>query len=204
MISFSNKFFILSFCLLFSKSFCFCQELPQTNYEVTKIIFEKFSKKIFAELTKLPDTIFVIRGTEHPTFPHLESYLITELTSKGYRFISTSNQTDYPLIELIVDKYRIVYSNKLETKKRVERKVQLAVTALIKKKGIPVQPIKFETEQNDTISVDFIEYIERDGTPFKAEIPKEEETFVEKYIEPIIVIASSAIAILIFFTVRSK
>lgn len=204
MTNFSNKFLILSFCILLFISQSFCQEFPQTNYEITKKILEKFVEKLSGELIKLPDSAFVILGTEHPIFPHLESYLITELTNKGYRFFPTNNPKEFPIIELIIEKYKIVYSKKIETKNRLKRKVEVVITALIKKEDIPVQPVKFETEHNDTISVDFFDYIERDGTPFKAEKPSEEETFVEKYIEPIIVIASSAIAILIFFTVRSK
>jgi hypothetical protein len=84
------------------------------------------------------------------------------------------------------------------------RGVELDIITLLKNSDASVVSINFKKSFSDTLTFNDIDVVERDGTPFTAPRPKEPENFLKKYFEPIVVIGSTALAILLFFTIRSK
>jgi len=177
--------------------------LPRTNLELTQLLIQKFVEKLYLELQKFPDSTYSIKAVNHPISQYIEGMVVSELSNRNLRFYNSESDT-IARIEVIVNQFKIEYTKIPNEESKLKRTIKFSVTSLLKKKNSPVSPIKFEHLEGDTIDEDLVGYIERDGEPFKGELPPEKETFFDQYIEPIVVILSSAIVVLLFFSVRSK
>jgi len=197
------KLLLIVFCIPSSLPVQANDPLPRTNFEQTQSLIKKFAEKIYIELQKFPDSSYSIKCTNHPLSQYIEGILISELSTRNLRFYYSESDT-IPKLELLVNQFRIEYAKIPDGKNKLKRTIAFSVSALIKMKSLPINPFKFDTLATDTIDVESIGYIERDGSPFKGELPAEKETFFDRYIEPIVVIVSSALVVLLFFSVRSK
>jgi hypothetical protein len=207
------KLLLIVFCISSSLPVQANDPLPRTNFEQTQSLIKKFAEKIYIELQKFPDSPYSIKCTNHPisqyiegirrNSQYIEGILISELSTRNLRFYYSESDTISKL-ELLVNQFRIEYAKIPDEKNKLKRTIAFSVSALIKRKSLAINPFKFDTLATDTIDVESIGYIERDGSPFKGELPPEKETFFDRYIEPIVVIVSSALVVLLFFSVRSK
>ena len=88
----------------------------------------------------------------------------------------------------------------------VNRRITVELTAIIEPKNEPMRLIhKQNYEFNDQIKLEDIDKLQKSPYQFdKGEIPEEESTFYDSYLQPIIFIGTAIITIAILFTVRSS
>jgi hypothetical protein len=83
----------------------------------------------------------------------------------------------------------------------MQRKIDLSGSYSISKETVISE--RFDYAYIDTVSVDDAKAIENPSFPFtQAEIPS--EPFFSSLLEPAIAIGSAALAVILFFTIRSK
>lgn len=197
--------FFLFFCTdLNSKSF-----LPETNFA----IFNKFSSQYIDYFEKeicsshnQKDSIITFSIIKSPYSAYFETILVGELTAKGWRLrsydlVNSNNiSTQYTFAIFSFD----IKYNKMPKENKIERNVQIDFRCIENSQTTSLRPINKVITFSDTIPEELLDYIEKEGAPFTAPKPKDEATFVEKFIEPIGIISASALIILLFFSIRSN
>ncbi|MCX7880042.1 MAG: hypothetical protein N2517_05220 [Ignavibacteria bacterium] len=201
-----NKLFIVS-CLafLFFENSIFSANETRTNLEIVDELITNIARKISLSLDTISDnrTIY-INVDEHPLKNLSES--IFKSTLSNYNFKLTSVKENLTQLNISITKYRIYYRESKDNQdlKQYERTVSLKMIASISSEEGQTFAYSFQEEFKDALSYDDIPLVEKDGVIFFGEKPKEQESFLKKYLEPIIVISSSIVALVLFFTIRTK
>lgn len=187
-----------------SKSF-----LPRTNFDIFNKLsseyIDYFEKEI-RSFNNQQDSIITFSIIKNPYSYYFETILVEKLTSKGWRLryydldISNDFSTQYTFAIFSFD---INYS-KIPKENIIERKIKIDFRCTENSRTSFLCPINKVITFTDTIPEELIDYIEKEGTPFTASKPKDEATFIEKFIEPIGIIGASALIILLFFSIRSN
>jgi hypothetical protein len=130
--------------------------------------------------------------------------IISSITKKN-KSIVDSNIKDALTINYVIDKagvqYEDMFRDGLLGDEKVPRILELKGNYLIKNSKETVKT--FEYSYADTISVDEIKSVENISYPFtQAEVPA--EPFFSNLWEPVIAIGAAAVAVYLFFSVRSK
>ena len=130
--------------------------------------------------------------------------IISSITKKN-KSIVDSNIKDALTINYVIDKagvqYEDMFRDGLLGDEKVPRILELKGNYLIKNSKETVKT--FEYFYADTISVDEIKSVENISYPFtQAEVPA--EPFFSNLWEPVIAIGAAAVAVYLFFSVRSK
>lgn len=192
---------LFSLCVFFSTDLVCEINLP-SNKEITLRLINDFIDTLAKSLVE--GKYWVEIGT-NPISSVLESNIISKLSERQLQFY-TFNCDSCTNLLISVNKFEISYKRIRREKptNQIIRKLDLGLTALIKPPHSIVRTIEFYKTFSDTLTSEQIDNIERDGVPFTAQRPKEPENFIKKYFEPMIIIASTTLAILLFFTVRAK
>jgi len=179
-------------------------DLP-TNKEITYSFIEEFSDTLSKLIQTTNKTSFSIITLNHPLSNFLESVIIPKLHTQGYKFHAGLNDTTVA-IQISVNKYNVSYKRIVREKptNQIIRKIEIEIASLLKTPDGAIEPKVYQKMYQDTVAEENLDYVEKDGAPFTGKKPKEPENFLKKYIEPIVIIGSSALAIFLFFTIRSK
>ncbi|MCX7908627.1 MAG: hypothetical protein N2560_03830 [Ignavibacteria bacterium] len=190
-------------------SFFLCIPSLTTQEEVissNKQIVLGFIKELADSLSIYPTNRYLhLKISTHSLSEFVESIIIERLSAKEFKFF-TFQCDSCTNIQLTIRKFDINYKRIIKEKPTnfIIRKVELEVVSLIKEPNSDIKPLLFVETYNDTINFENFDIVEKDGIPFTGKKPKEPENFLKKYIEPIVIIGSTALGVLLFFTIRSK
>lgn len=108
--------------------------------------------------------------------------------------------------KLKINTLNIAVNYKLLEDENVEREISVHINTIIESKEEPLKQIHNKAlKYNDLIKSHELNNIQRSPYTFdKAEIPKEDNSFYDNYLQPIIFIGTAIITIAILFTVRSN
>lgn len=190
-------FFFFCICLIFPQ-----EQLPPTNKEVLISFLNELSDTLIKNVPPKTMQLHIFRDSLSDL---VESIIVSKLSNFGYRFqLSTCDTCS--ILQIAIENYKINYKRLIRERptQLIFRKIEFNVVSLYKEPNLGIAPIIYNKIFSDTITTEFIDYVEREGSPFAGKKPKEPENFLKKYFEPIIIIGSSALAIFLFFTIRSK
>lgn len=191
--------------LIFTFDFCFSQSEIRTNKGIVINFINEFADTLSKQIDTTKNKIILIGTTNNALNEYLENIVVSRLNDSGFKFFLKSCDTCRKL-QISVNKFAIDYKRIRREKPTnlIVRTIELELIALIKDPETFIKSITYPKTYRDTISTDNFDFVEQDGAPFTAPKPKEPENFLKKYFEPIAIIGSTALAILLFFTVRSK
>ncbi len=191
-------------CLLLLLNYAYSSLVP-TNAELMQSIAENVSKEIVTKISQhSQDSSIVLSIEEHPFKQFFEYFLVKEFSTNGFRLFSSGKEgTALLKVNLFISNFDISYSPLLSSSDSLARKLQLSVTGIVRNSHGELFSISSSQISKDNISVDAIDWIEKDGVPFKGKSPETKLNFLERYIEPIIVVTASALIVILFFTIRS-
>lgn len=196
--------------LLFSGSILYPQEYDdrtKANLEIINTVLYNDFEKCIEYINLLgSDKIYLIHNDKKN---ETSEYIIKHFknTFISYKLI-TDESIKNPDYILQFENANITTNYKLEEKnlifkKYIQREIYCGFDFIIKDKDSILYKHKFSDLIRDTIDYKHIAYIETDNYKFtKGKIP--EEGFWDKYLIPGSAILISAIAIILFFTIRSK
>lgn len=202
-----KKFIIIFTIVLFIFEPVYPSDVPKSNIYIIDSIFnlsfDLLHKKI--EFYKI-DTICLQFHNHNADF-YLEKELLSKITKpiifkSPCNFISNNVYT----LNIIINSLLVDY-NKIETNNdQFKRKVIISLSySLIMPDKAMVSLPDFSSIYSDTISISDIKKIEFNQYDFaKGIIPDEEQSFFSKIIEPLAVVGSIIISLVLFFTVRSN
>lgn len=128
-----------------------------------------------------------------------------KLLSNGIKLVSQSLSSDDLLnVNFVIDNCSVDYGEPFRENFfgdfYIERNLKLSGNYLISSKPVL---IKLELTKTDTINADDYEKVENRSFPFTRGNPPKEPLF-SSLLEPVVAVGAAAIAVILFFSVRSK
>ena len=150
--------------------------------------------------------VIILTTTSSSTLEVLKPQVIKAFDSRGYELKTASNSSEpvvnYNLVYVKVE-YKNSFTDGLFGGALVERNVSINGFFTIIKSNKLSQPIEFTKTLTDTISVNEISALENKSLPFtQAQIPS--MPLLSNLWEPIAVVGTLIVTVILLFTVRSK
>lgn len=167
---------------------------------------KSITEEIIAQISRqLGDSAIVVSIEEHSFKPFFEYALVRELSMNGFKIFTSEKDSGVATkVTFIISNFDISYSPSINSDDSLVRELVLSVTGLLRNSRGEVFPLSSSRSTKDSISNDAIDWIERNGVPFKGRTAETKSNFLEKYIQPIVVVAASALVVILFFTIRSR
>ncbi len=136
----------------------------------------------------------------------LKPKIFEAFIAKGYSIKTgtdlSEKSVDYTLFTVKTE-YENSYSDGIFGGTMVERNVMLDASLIIKSGDKPIMPVQFHKEYLDTVNLNNIHAVENQVLPFThAELPS--LPLLSNLWEPIIVVGTLTVTVILLFTVRSK
>jgi len=204
------KYLLCIFSLLTIRGISFSQDITVTNLNAVDNLIDESLFPFGNKLMLLGEENFYNLVTDGNTAQHL--YLIESIKRKfnNYKILvnEVSDSIDFlvkiknPKIEI---KYNRFFTDKLLGTKKVAREVLVSYDLeLIDTKNTSViYRGNFHKKIKSSFDLDKLNFVEDSRYSFSRTVLPEEST-INKFLFPAIIIATSAAAIILFFTIRSK
>jgi len=204
------KYLLCIFSLLIIRGISFSQDITVTNLNAVDNLIDESLFPFGNKLMLLGEENFYNLVTDGNTAQHL--YLIESIKRKfnNYKILvnEVSDSIDFlvtiknPKIEI---KYNRFFTDKLLGTKKVAREVLVSYDLeLIDTKNTSViYRGNFHKKIKSSFDLDKLNFVEDSRYSFSRTVLPEEST-INKFLFPAIIIATSAAAIILFFTIRSK
>lgn len=189
--------FIISFFLvLFCHSNGNANDLP-TNKQIIDSIFDAFLSRIAIQLKE--KKITEIRVANIGEFSYFQNKLINELVKNNIRIDDNSLVT----IKLNIEDFQIQY---IESNDELTRIIDINATLHFLEKNGEIKLLdKLNTSYKDQLSVEDVSAVENSLFPFtQGNKPKPKKSLFEEIIEPVIIVSTAIITVVLFFSVRTK
>jgi hypothetical protein len=197
------KSVVTIFGLLITCPFISTGQTPSNLDEINRLVeksvveisrqWQTENRSISLNIT-IPDSYMILKGKITSAFSG-ENFIIS---SAG----DINKSVDYTLEEAKVN-YNQMFRGGFLGSFQVERETKLTGSFIFKESGFINKTNDFSLSVKDTVFADEINKLENPALPFThSDLP--EEPFLSGLLEPVIAIGSSVVAIILFFTVRSK
>ena len=192
------------FLLIFPFSFTLSDAQTKTNLEIFYSLVDSSVAKINQNINSKNLKVTFSTGDYYRLF---QNQVIADFVKLGRTVLSDSTKlsSDFETINYSIDNANVKYGdmerNGLLGDFVMQRKIELSGSYSISKETVSSE--RYDFAYTDTVSVDNAKAIENPSFPFtQAEIPS--EPFFSGLFEPAIAIGSAALAVILFFTIRSK
>jgi hypothetical protein len=174
---------------------------PQNNLEIFYQLIDSSATSIikyYSPANKNINLNFNL-GESYSLF---KNHLISDFYNNGFRIINGDSAT---IINYVLDEANVNYGNIFRDgfwgEYLVPRKIEISGNYLIKNNSLNYK--NFNYNYTDTVKFDDVKSLENISYPFtQGDIPA--EPFFSSLFEPLVAIGTAAIAVYLFFTIRSK
>ncbi|MFP4369864.1 MAG: hypothetical protein ACLFR2_09810 [Candidatus Kapaibacterium sp.] len=189
---------LISASCLFSQN----KALPRDNMDVQDSILREYAGDYANSLKNNGiDQIFLSIPTHEADF-FVENVFSEILLERGIA-LSAENLLEKGSAEFLIRSFKVDYSRTVRSE-YVIREVIIDISILTKHTKtfhFGEGPIIY----SDTLRREDIAYVEQGAYGFaEGKLPKENEGFIKKVIEPVMVVTAAAVTVILFFTVRSQ
>lgn len=182
-------------------SFFSCSAQEKTNLDIYNELVDSSIAKLAASI---PDTTKNINldmnsGTSYEVF---NSEIISDLTRRGYKLTSGQEalKTQYFIKDAGVD-YGDIFRKGILGDYFAPRKIHLSGNFNLLGKNFITKDFSYSL--TDTVNVDSVKNIENSAYPFtQGDLPS--EPLFSGILEPVVAVGTAALAVILFFTIRSK
>lgn len=176
----------------------------KTNLDIIDELIGKAILKVDSSL--LEEKTINLKISIPPRFEILRSSIINNFIKKNFR-VTEQSELKGSALDFYLPQIEVEYK---ETRKEglledfiLDRNIKIKGNFIITSKKGETSSIEFEESYIDSINVDSIASVEDESLPFtRAEIQK--PSFFSNLFEPIVVISSLIVTVVLLFTVRGK
>lgn len=199
------RFYLPLLCSLFSLYYARSSSIP-SNAELMQSLAKNVTKEIIVQISQQSDDSTIVLSVEEHSFKSFFEYiLVSELSRNGFKVFTPEKYNRASIkVTLIISNFDISYSPSIASDDSLVRELVLSVTGVLRNARGELFPLASSHSTKDNISSDVIDWIEKDGVPFKGKTAEAKSNFLEKYVQPIVVVAASALVVILFFTIRSR
>ena len=199
---FPFKLFITAYLLLFSILPLY-SENPRENIDILDSLAKSAAMEFCKKTAAMETDSLKPKLTQHPAAWLIEKNIVSCAVSEGIKILSGEDST--PAADIWIGSVGVSYE-KIPDSDLVKRtcRVRFSSSITIDGKG-KTEAGDFERSYSDTLNRYDIGRVQHQTYTFaKAELPPEDPSFWESIAEPAIIITSAAVAVALFFTVRSE
>jgi hypothetical protein len=197
---------IIKLILLFSITIAaVSQPVIKNNFSILDSLTGVCAEKIIAELKNKDIKQANIKFTAHSAEWLVKQKILDFATKAGITLISDSNFKNSINIEILVKKEDISFSNNINDREILERIASVSLSAIITyPDGKIVSLDEKSVTYNDKLSRETVDFVQSREYGFaRASVPAKELTIFEEFAEPIIIIGSAILTVVLLFTIRS-
>ena len=168
-----------------------------------QVFYELVDSSVINATSFIPDSIKDIKlDLNKGTFAVFNSEIISCLTGRGYRLANEGNSPEIQILfSNAVTSYGEMFRDGFLGDYYLPRKITLSGSYNFSGKKIFTR--SFSYSLRDTVNADSISMIENSAYPFtQGELPP--EPFFSGILEPLVAVGTAALAVILFFTIRSK
>ncbi len=180
------------------------QAQTKTNLEIFKVLVDSSISEIFDKISNPQKDIYLNLklGASYNIF---EDQIIKSFQIRGQKTSTVNNSLENLALSYTIENtsvnYGEIFRDGFFGDNLVQRKISITGTYWLQVRESMVK--NFYYENSDTINVGDIQELDNSSYPLtKGKIPS--EPFLSNLFEPVIAIATAAVVITLFFTVRSK
>ncbi len=178
---------------LLSSSFLFA-ELP-TNMQILDSLTSKVPAEIKADFPEL--TELSLDFNEHPNSWYVEQKIV----NSGLFTIKEIDST--PKLSILLSEFGVKYIR--ISSDSLERHIRIKYEAVLYDNGITKPHKGLDLVVKDRFAEKDLLIVESSPYPFsKSPVPEQETTWLDEALEPVILVGSAALTVILFFTVRSN
>ena len=192
--------FLISAVLVFSNSGIFAQ--PKTNLDIFYMLVDSSVNDFMSQVPQSEDSVELELNLGE-SYLIFENKIIADLYSSG-KILAEKNKNAKQINYIIDDanvEYGEIFRDGFFGDYFISRKISLRGNYLVRINSGSFK--EFNYTSNDTIKYDEIIDVENESFPFtRGDIPS--EPFFSGLFEPVVAIGTAALAVILFFTIRSK
>jgi hypothetical protein len=198
-------YFVLPFILLFVSS-DISSANDRSNFYLVDSLTNRAAERFIAKIDSLAIDSLRLQIRPHPADWLIEQHIVSHAAKSEIRvFTGEETTTDLPLLNPAIRSINIDYSNHSENDDLVVRSIAVDIAGIIEYRGQELDICRNVYSLRDTLSRSNAQLYSQTPYDFaKGTIPEPPESFLDKYIVPVVVVSSAAVTALLLFTVRSK
>ncbi|MFC2130468.1 hypothetical protein ACFLSQ_03450 [Bacteroidota bacterium] len=175
----------------------------RNNFDILDSLVKKHAENISRQILEKGINKAQIQFSEHPALRLIKQNLFEVLKKNKFELIDT-NVENSSSIDIFIKNAEIIYLNIENKEDSLERQVKVQIAGNITYNGGKVDIINEQTNIfHNVISREDIPFIKSKYDYANAPVPEPHKTFLEEIAEPLIVVASAILVIILLFTVRS-
>ena len=197
-----KKLFLIVIISLFFTSDLFSVPVIKTNIDILDSMISNYSKEISKQLKSKEIKKAVLQANSHSASELVYKHILANSNGIEFSFKKDSSQI---LVNNIITKANVRYENYPNNNDSVYRIIEVDISTIItdengKAESINPQPQTFR----ELISREDIKFIDsKEFTFTTAEVPERKLTFYEKIAEPLIIVTTAILTVVLLFTIRS-
>lgn len=204
----NKKFHLLSvisiLCLIFLLSTSYSAGQYRKNFDILDSLIKSRTDKISSEVTDKDLKKLYIEIQNHPALWLLKQDMIESLRKSNIETYDKKIENE-PMLVINIKKAEIIFINSENSNDSLNRHVKVELSSNIVFPDGRTEPISNDlSEYTDVISRENVELIKSDYEFANAPVPEKPKTFFEEVAEPIIVVTTAIITVVLLFTIRSS
>lgn len=171
-----------------------------TNLEVQDSLAKEFAHEVKTHLEKNNINVLKMKINDHEASWLIEQKVNNLLIKNGISIKDKAMGRLNIIIKKIAPEYDLVKDDDL-----LKRKVELSLEYKIEGKGGLLHSDEFARTFTDTLRKEsYLNYETPEHGFTQGNLPKEDLSFLEKYIEPVAIVGAAVLSVYLFFSIRSQ
>jgi len=181
----------------------FAHPQTKTNLEIVYSLLDQSADKIDSVLTK-GDNAFSFKFSSPPEYQFLRAKILDSFIKRSYNIKQESGSANLEYnIANIFTSYGESFKDGFFGDYYVERFIVVQGSVIISNSGKKFSSIDFNETYRDSVRIEEITALENESLPFtKSQIPP--PPVFSNLLEPIIVVGTLIVTVILLFTIRSK
>jgi phosphoribosylaminoimidazole-succinocarboxamide synthase len=197
-----KKVILLLIISLFFTSDLLSAPLIKTNIDIIDSLISNYSKEITKQLNSREIKKAVLQVNNHSASELVYKHILAN--SNGIEF-SFKKDSSAVLVNNIITKANVRYENYPNNNDSVYRIIEVDISTILSLESGKAESINPTPETySELISRDDIKLIDsKEFTFTTSEVPQKKLTFYEKIAEPLIIVTTAILTVVLLFTIRS-
>ena len=179
----------------------------QSNYLIIDSLLSNASVQINSKLDEKSDNKNILMNfNSHSAVWLLRQKIFKHLESRGVSIYQTEiEEKKYLKADIFIHECDVRFSNTEEDRNKLIRRIKVKISGIITEKdGLAINLPEIDYEYKDILDRDDIPLVQSNQFDFAhSPVPDAPKSFFREIAEPFIIIASAALIVVLFFTVRS-
>lgn len=204
-----RNYIIIVLCLLvISAHFAYSTEktIPKTNTELSGELLQDYLNRTISFLRSEKCDSFYLQKQTGEDFAFIEKLIFLKTNENKITMLSGTPKEMAPKLEVWINELNIIYQNINDNDDSLQRIIKIDISGRYTGndhnfKELPSVKINYK----DVIFRDFAPIVKNSNYPFSnPQIPEKPSGWFKDFVQPLVIIGSAAVAVLLLFTVRTN